>query len=243
MKNVIIYNQLQTKHHGASRWNNEELFKYLRAQIDNSLRLGWSREDIILGTNFEFEYNGVSSYLLANICEWSGFNNFWYGALELVQRGIVTEEFWLHDHDSWQISEMEFPFFLGDVAGVEYAGTNEWNCGSIYFNQDCLSTLNYIVDTLEYNKESEVSSDEVVIGFLRRHSPIAPQMKSINQRWNVGLTHAQLRYQSALKPVIVLSFKPDQENIFTILEEKGLSELVQPEFLNILNKHFSDESN
>ena len=175
--------------------------------------------------------------------EWSGFNNFWYGALELVQKGIVTEEFWLHDHDSWQISEMEFPSFNGDVAGVEYVGTSEWNCGSIYFNQDCLTSLQYIVDTLEYNKESEVSSDEVVIGFLRRYSPIASKMISINQRWNVGLTHAQLRYQSAIKPAIVLSFKPDQENIFTILEEKGLSELVQPEFFNILNKHFSNESN
>ena len=238
MKNVIIYNQLQTKHHGASRWNNEELFKYLRAQIDNSLRLGWNREDIILGINFEFEHNGVSSHLLTNICEWSGFNNFWYGALELVERGIVTEEFWLHDHDSWQVSKMEFPTFNGDIAGVEYVGTPEWNCGSIYFSKDCLTVLKYIVDTLEYNKESEVSSDEVIIGYLRRHSPIATQMSSINQRWNVGLTHAQLRHSSAIKPVIVLSFKPDQKDIYNTLKEKGLEELLDEEFLRILNTYF-----
>lgn len=134
---------------------------------------------------------------------------------------------------------MEFPFFIGDVAGVEYVGTNEWNCGSIYFNEDCLSTLKYIVDTLEYNKESEVSSDEVVIGYLRRHSPIAPQMKSINQKWNVGVTYGELRHQSALKPVTVLSFKPDQEGIYQTLEQKGLKELLDPAFLEVLSKHFN----
>ena len=142
---------------------------------------------IILGTNFKFEYNGVKSHLLTNVCEWSGFNNFWYGALELVQKGIVTDKFWLHDHDSWQVAPMEFPEFNGDVAGVEYVGTREWNCGSVYFNENCLETLQYIVDTLEENKHSEVSSDEVIIAFLRRNGLIQNKMVSINQRWNVGL--------------------------------------------------------
>ena len=240
MKNVIVYNQLNTTNHGASRWNNEELFRYLRAQIDNSLRLGWAPEDIILGTNFEFEYNGIKSYLLTNICEWSGFNNFWYGALELVQKGIVTDKFWLHDHDSWQIAPMEFPEFNGDVAGVEYVGTLEWNCGSIYFNKNCLSTLQYIVDTLEENKDSQVSSDEVIIAFLRRNGNIQKKMISVNQRWNVGLTHSNLRLVKATKPVIVFSFKPDQINIYSTLQQKGLLDLIDSDFLHILNTHFNE---
>ena len=240
MKNVIVYNQLNTTHHGASRWNNEELFRYFRAQIDNSLRLGWKPEDIILGTNFDFEYNGVKSHLLTNICEWSGFNNFWYGALELVQKGIITTKFWLHDHDSWQIAPMEFPEFNGKVAGAEYVGTQEWNCGSIYFNENCLETLQYIVSTLEVNKDSKVSSDEVIISFLRRNGGIQNQMSSINQRWNVGLTHSNLRLDKAIKPVIVLSFKPDQKDIYSILDRKGLSNLIDTEFLHILNNQFNE---
>ena len=214
------------------------MFRYFRCQIDNSLRLGWAPEDIILGTNFEFEYNGVKSHLLTNVCEWSGFNNFWYGALELVQKGIVTDKFWLHDHDSWQVAPMEFPEFNGDVAGVEYVGTREWNCGSVYFNENCLETLQYIVDTLEENKHSEVSSDEVIIAFLRRNGEIQNKMISINQRWNVGLTHSNLRLEKAIKPVIVLSFKPDQKEIFKTLENKNLINLINSEFFTILNKHF-----
>lgn len=242
MKNVIVYNQLNTTNHGASRWNNEELFRYFRSQIDNSLRLGWAPEDIILGTNFEFEYNGVKSHLLTNVCEWSGFNNFWYGALELVQKGIVTGKFWLHDHDSWQVAPMEFPEFNGEVAGIEYVGTQEWNCGSIYFNNNG-PILNNIVDTLELNKAAKVSSDEVIISYLRRHPFTKDRMTSINQRWNVGLTHSDLRLAKAIKPIIVLSFKPDQKDIYLTLNEKGMLDLINTEFLHILNKHFGNAAN
>lgn len=238
MKNVIIYNQLSTTNHGASRWSNESLFNYFRAQIDNSIKLGWEKEDIILGTNFEFEYNGVKSHMLTEICDWSGFNNFWFGALELVKKGIIADKFWLHDHDSWQIAPMEFPNFNGVIAGVEYVGTREWNCGSIYFNENSLDILEYIVNTLTLNKQADVSSDEIIIAFLRQNSPLKDQMISINSRWNVGLTHAELRLLNAIKPVIVLSFKPDQKNIFETLEKKNLYSLLDKDFLHILNNHF-----
>jgi hypothetical protein len=239
MKNVIVYNQIGTTNHGASRWSNENLFRYLRAQIDNSIRLGWNKNDIILGTNFEFEYNGVKSHLLTNICEWSGFNNFWYGALELVQKEIVTEKFWLHDHDSWQIAPMEFPEFNGMIAGVEYGGTRQWNCGSIYFNENSLDMLDSIVATLIVNKHADVSSDEAIIGFLRQQSQLRSEMKSINSRWNVGLTHSEIRLSNAINPVIVLSFKPDQKDIFDLLEKKNLKTLLDKDFLHILNTQFS----
>lgn len=239
MKNVIIYNQLDITNHGASRWSNENLFRYLRAQIDNSIRLGWNAEDIILGTNFEFEYNGIKSHLLTEICDWSGFNNFWFGALELVRKGIIKDKFWLHDHDSWQVAPMEFPIFNGSIAGIEYVGTKEWNCGSIYFNENSLDTLEYIVNTLILTKQVKVSSDEIIIALLRQNSPLKEYMISINSRWNIGLTHSELRLTNAIKPVIVLSFKPDQKDIFNTLEKKNLYSLLDKDFLHILNTHFN----
>ena len=57
MKNVLIYNIVDDK----KRYDNELLFNYFRAQVDNSLRFGWKNEDIIIGTNFEFEHNGVKN--------------------------------------------------------------------------------------------------------------------------------------------------------------------------------------
>ena len=38
------------------------LFNYFRAQVDNSLRFGWKKEDIIIGTNFDFEHEWCKKY-------------------------------------------------------------------------------------------------------------------------------------------------------------------------------------
>ena len=68
-------------------------------------------------------------------------------------------------------------------------------------------------------------------------------MISLNQRWNVGLTHSNLRLEKAIKPVIVLSFKPDQKEIFKQLKEKydqrsiesnGLTVDISPKQINEL---------
>lgn len=238
MKNVIIYNQLDTNYRGALRHNNDELENYLKAQIDNSLRYGWCVDDIIIGTNFDFEYKGIKNHHLHNICDWSGFNNFWYGALELVKRGVIDSNFWLHDHDSWQINTLEFPKFNGDVAGVEYGGTNEWNCGSIYFNDNSENTLQYIVDTLEENKNVNVSSDEVIIASLRRHSPIKNLFVSINSRWNIGLTHYHHRLKNAIPPYQVFSFKPHLPQFRETLSSKNLLFLIDDVFDKIIKTHF-----
>ena len=238
MKNVIIYNQLNTNKHGASRWDKEGLFRYLKAQVDNSLRLGWHPDDIVIGTNFEFEYNGIRNYLLTRVCEWSGFHNFWYGALELVENGIVDTKFWLHDHDSWQLSPLEFPEFDGKIAGVEYGGTPEWNCGSICFNEGAHSVLEYIVAALEQNRNADISSDEVIIGFLRRYAPNKEEFVSINSRWNIGLTHSEYRLGNAIAPYQVLSFKPDEPEITSRLNQKNLLYLIDSEFSKVIDKHF-----
>ena len=58
MKNVIVYNQIKNENHGGNRYVDEHLIKYLNSQVDNSIRLGWGLDDIIIGTNFEYEYKG-----------------------------------------------------------------------------------------------------------------------------------------------------------------------------------------
>lgn len=239
MKNVIIYNQIASKSGGSGRWDDEGLIRYLKAQVENSIRLGWNLEDIVVGTNFPFNHLGITSFNLEEICDWSGFNNFWFGAYELLKKGFIEDDFWLHDHDSWQISPMEFPLFDGVIGGCEYVGTREWNCGAVYFNKkNSLEILEYIVDFLKKNKDYPVSSDEVFIAILRRNSPISKYMTSINSRWNVGLTHGNLRLKEAKKPVIVFSFKPDQLDIFKKIENLGMSDLIDKDFYSVIKNNF-----
>ena len=60
MKNVLIYNKVGEK----TRHSDDLLDRYLKAQVHNSLDLGWKPEDIIIGTNFDFEHMGVKNVKL-----------------------------------------------------------------------------------------------------------------------------------------------------------------------------------
>lgn len=239
MKQVIVYNQINTEYHGAKRYIDDELRKFFQCQIDVSLHLGWNPEDIILGTNFDFEYRGVKSHELYDICKWSGFNNFWFGAVELLERGIITEDFWLHDHDSWPNRKFNFPDYNGEVAGCEYVGTDEWNCGSIYCKKTSLETLQYIKEFLTVNKDVDLSSDEVFISILRkRDNPIQDRLTSINTSYNVGVTHGPLRLAQATKPVNVLSFNPAVARGIERLKESTLYNEINKDLLPIYQKYF-----
>mgnify|MGYP003120690518 CR=1 FL=1 len=234
MKNVIVYNQIDTKYHGGNRYVDEHLTNYLNCQIDNSLRLGWDKNDIILGTNFDFEYKGIKNYELEDVCTYSGFNNFWYGTLELMNKGILTDDFWLHDQDTWAVKNFEFPEFDGEVGGCEYVATHQWNCGSIYFKKSSKFILEYIVEVMRSNEKHKVSSDEEWIAYLR-HAPeseIKGYLTSIDNRYNVGVTHFKHRYDRATKPICVLAFKPDEKSNFDVVKD-----FVDIDLLNIFKKH------
>jgi hypothetical protein len=234
MKNVIVYNRVDTTYHTSKEFNDSHLINYLNAQIDNSLRLGWAKEDIIIGTNFDFEYRGIKNHQLKDVCTYSGFNNFWYGALELMNNGVLVEDFWLHDQDTWPIAKFEFPDFSGEVAGCEYIKTPQWNCGSVFLKKTSKDILEYIVELMRNNESHIVSSDEEWIAFLRHsdHSEIRQYLTSIDTRYNVGRTWFDDRYQMATKPVNVLAFKPDLEKDFNTVKH-----LIDSNLNDIFQKH------
>jgi hypothetical protein len=234
MKNVIVYNQVQTTYHTSEKYTDEHLINYLKAQVDNSLRLGWNKEDIIIGTNFDFEHKGIINHKLKDVCTYSGFNNFWYGALELMNNGVLEDNFWLHDQDTWPIRKFDFPNFDGEIAGCEYIVTKQWNCGSVYFKKTSKFILEYIVELMRNNPNHKVSSDEEWIAFLRHsnHSEIKDYLKSLNTQYNVGVTHFNDRYNSANKPINVLAFKPDLERDYNTMKH-----LIDTELMNIFKKN------
>ena len=233
MKNVIVYNQVNTDYHVGEKYTDEHLIDYLMCQIDNSLKLGWDRDDIIIGTNFDFEYRGIKNYLLEDVCTYSGFNNFWYGALELMNKGILVEDFWLHDQDSWPVRKFDFPDFDGEIAGCEYIKTRQWNCGSIFFKETSKFLLENIVYSMKNNTGQKISSDENWIAAFRFNtlSKNRHLFSSIDTRYNVGYTHFNQRYDRATKPINVFSFKPDHE-CFDVFES-----FINEDLLDIFRKH------
>ena len=223
----MIYNIVDQKR----RHDDKELFTLFKMQIDNSLHYGWQAEDIILGTNFDFEYKGIKSYRLTNVCKFNIFNNKWYGMLELMQLGVLNDDFWFHDQDNWQINQFDFPEFLGEIGACTYVKTPEWNTGSVFVKRSALNILEYIVQSMKMNPV-EYQSDENWIAFLRTQSEIVPFLSTINTEYCVGYTFFNERYQLANKPVKVLGFVPNTKSHELFTEKNLIPDNLQTIFEN-----------
>ena len=238
MKNVLVYNIIDEKR----RFDDDVLFNYFKSQIENSLRFGWHKDDLIIGTNFEFEYEGVKNILLKNICDYNVFNNKWYGLLELMVGGYLDDDFWFHDQDSWQINEFDFPNFEGEIAGTTYVYTKEWNTCSLFFKKTSKNIIKYIVDFMEMNVDLRkmMYSDENYIAALRNGSDISSYLTTINNKYNVGLTHMEMRYESAEKPICSIGFQPHVQkswNAFVEGKNQLGVKLVDNALISIFKNH------
>lgn len=243
MKNVLIYNRLENK----LRYDDDILISTLKAQIDNSINHGWDIKDIILGTNFDFNYRGVKNHVLKDICYHNPFYNKFYGMLELMERGILNKDFWFHDQDAWQINPIKFPEFEGEIGGCTYVATPEWNTCSLFIKKTAIHILKYIVDSMKMNSNIKVDSDENWISILRHNSEIKSYLTTINNQYNVGRTFMEKRYTAAKKPACIIAFQPQvpesvsvfngEDNEFKInLINKNLDKIFKTHIKGYINK-------
>lgn len=239
----MIYNKITDK----PRWTDEDLFQSFRAQIDNSIERGGKREDIIIGTNFDFEYNGVKNKLLTDVCEENPFCNKFYGMLELMQKEELESDFWFHDQDAWQLhDDLDFPKFNGEVAGCTYVFTQEWNTCSLFVKKSAINVLTYIVDFMKMNLDylKQVQSDENIISMLRgNNTEVSPYLSTINTQYNVGRTKMEHRYKLADKPVFVGGFVPqipDSVRVFNGENNEMKVNLIDEKLDQVFKKHFKE---
>jgi len=92
----------------------------VKVQIDNSLEIGWTRQQIVLLTDFPFEYNGVQSVVMENhSCSRRhdrngrsrkrGFNKI-VTIMWLYEQGLLDEDIFFHDLDAFQNHEfLDYP--------------------------------------------------------------------------------------------------------------------------------------
>jgi len=207
-----------------------------KIQIDNSLDLGWGREDIILATNFEFEYNGVKSIVVSddNYTSYCPTNSKFKAILELINRGVIQgkELYWFHDLDVSQaeiITEAEIALEESDMALTDYAWREKWNTGSIFFTpkakdifkalvqtQDLLKIQDEMALMLLTNKftgqENERLSHSYAPEILKKIPSIKDfekRIKKINTSYNfVPFVNIKQCYEIAIKPIKVVHFRP-----------------------------------
>jgi hypothetical protein len=243
MKNVLIYNKISDK----PRWSNEELFSSFRAQIDISLTRGWKKEDLIIGTNFDFEYKGIKNKPLTDICTTNPFCNKFYGMLEMMENGMLDDDFWFHDQDAWQLhDDLDFPEFTGEIGGCTYVFTPEWNTCSLFIKKSAANILEFIVNFMKMNPDylESVQSDEHVISSLRHgRTEIDEYLSTINNQYNVGRTKMEHRYKAAAKPIFVGGFVPqipDSVQVFNGENNEMKINLIDDTLDNAFRTHFKE---
>lgn len=104
MKNVLV----ATYTGGPQGCSFACLEAYVRAQIENSLDLGWAAQDILLLTDFDYEFLGVKARRLSfHDARPTTCKTF---AVEVLLRETCGgEAFWVHDLDAWQNVEFACP--------------------------------------------------------------------------------------------------------------------------------------
>jgi len=238
MKNVVIFQDWVREKTYGHEWQQDELFSYFRAQIDNSLRLGWNPKDIVICTNLDFKYKDVTIIQLNDICQYNKYFNKQYGIAEILRRELITEPFWFHDFDDWQLNAFEFPDFTGDIGVCKYIDDSQWNTGSVFVKPSSIDIWELIVEFMKINDSHPdllQSGDENIFNFIyQQYTTIQHRFSLLNNQYNVGCTQFDRRYKSSNLPVYVGAFKPNDISNYNKFYDQNLIDI---ELHNIFKEH------
>lgn len=181
----------------------------VKVQIDNSLELGWKKEDIMLVTNFAYDYKGVKTLVLKDV---EFFNRKPQASkinaiVELFKRDILKDDqlYWFHDLDAYQlqpITEKELGLEKEDIALTDYGVLPRWSTGVIYFKKssgEIFEQLKRVVYKYSIN-------EELALDILTKNKEIAARIKKLNKSYNFTPVKLKYIYPRALKPLRVAHF-------------------------------------
>jgi len=201
MKNLLIY---ISPTNGFDR-EHEDLTKI---QIDNSLELGWRVEDIVLVTNFEWEYSGVKAYVLKG--DYSALDGNRSSKIAVINRlfdmGKVRDgdTFWFHDHDAFQLAPfMELRLYPIVAAFTLDQKSHGWNAGSFFFERGAVDMFQKIYDTMIERNTNEQDA----LTYLWKKEAVF-NYTIMNDTFNLGI-YNKGEYD---KPLMVVHFHPHKKH-------------------------------
>src|SRR4051812_8081694 len=106
MKNLLTFT-------GPDKKFDVETAALVKIQIDNSLDLGWKREDILPVTDFEYQYNGVKALVIPSGIYYDfdlSAGKIPVIAYLLNQKILASNElYWCHDFDAFELNKILEP--------------------------------------------------------------------------------------------------------------------------------------
>jgi hypothetical protein len=210
MKNLLIFINQERVLTGENEY-------MAKIQIDNSLDLGWQREDILFATNFPYEYNGVSALVLSDDtwCDYWPQMSKMNALVALFERKVIGQDlYWFHDLDAFQaygITEEELGLGDTEMGFTDYGYNAKWNTGSFFFKQSAEDALRLIRDrAYELHTDEERALVDLATGNV---AGINERYKRLNHTYNWpgsknGERYFARMYGNVAKPVKVLHFHP-----------------------------------
>ncbi len=208
MKNLLIYT-------GPNKAFSREDASLTKIQIDNSLKLGWKRDDMLLVTDFSWEYNGVKAIVVPDGLYYdfdANANKTRVIVYMFKQKMIDPDElYWCHDLDAYElnkISEQELGLDGFDAGFVHYVYKPEWQCSSFFFTykaKDIFELLDHTIQTRPWKSRN----NEKTLTWLIKHNKIAQdRYKKLNVTYSITKRYLEKIYPEADKPLKVLHFRP-----------------------------------
>lgn len=205
MKNLLVYVNPQ-------REFNKENSILIKIQIDNSFELGWDRNDIILLTNFDYEYSGVKAIKIEDnsYCEYSPISTKINAVVNAFDNKLIKDElYWLHDLDAFQlepITEEEISLGRWDMALCDYGRIPKWSGGSIFFNKNAEDIFREIKKVM-YRRKIFID-EEALYKISQYDSDIYNRIKKLNISYNFLPFNIRSCYKMAIKPLKIVHFNP-----------------------------------
>ena len=224
--------------------HNEALAKI---QIDNCYHFGWKKEDILLVTNFKFEYKGVNSIVVGdeNFCTVRPLSTKTTIVPLVIEMGLLDGDLcWVHDLNAYQlnpISEDELGLEAFDVGLTDYGWKKRWALGSFFVKEsskDIFACVKERVFKRMLSDPSVSSEDESIFVKMMQGNDldVNKRCKKLNITYNFTIRQIKDVYKEATKPLKVLHFRPEEYRLNQFMY--GANDLKRPLMTKRLIKLF-----
>lgn len=235
MKNLLTYIS-------PSKDFNDEHKMAVKIQIDNSLDLGWKKEDILLVTNFEYEYNGVKSILIGdeNYCPFHWPATKIYVIVSLFRAGLIKNDlYWYHDFDCFQLTpftDIELDMGSADMGLTNYGRMPRLCSASIFFKETAGDIFKRLKEEVDKSKKDEEMG---IARLINSDSSLKERVKLLNITYAFHKFNLRSCYKIADKPIKAVHFHltPDKYDFYVRGNNKLNLPLIPERLVKIFNQH------
>jgi len=218
MKNLLIYISPDGEFIQKYEW-------MLEVQIKNSLDY-WKKEDIIIVTNFPYEYAGMKSIEVPDLINKQYYknpraimNSKINVIIYLLENKIITEPAWFHDLDAFQIAPLNLTldkdlalvcygvYYDNLLQPLEKEYENRINFGSIFFKPESLDIFKKLLERMDANNRYE--EDEMTVMYDEKI--YNDRIKILDQSYNIGTRCTNTNIDLAERPLKILHFPPNKK--------------------------------